>query len=90
MTLAERFGANLRRARTRAGISQTELALIAEMHRTAIWLLESGQRAPRLDTIVKLVSALGCSADDLIEGLRWKSNFATYGCWEVTEPGARL
>jgi transcriptional regulator with XRE-family HTH domain len=90
VTLAERFGANLRRARQRAGISQTELALIAEMHRTAIWQLESGQRAPRLDTLVKLISALECPADDLVEGLRWKSNFKTYGCWEVTEPGARL
>jgi hypothetical protein len=39
---------------------------------------------------VKLASALECPADDLVEGLRWKSNFKTYGCWEVTEPGARL
>jgi hypothetical protein len=52
--------------------------------------LESGQRAPRLDTLVKLISALECPADDLVVGLRWKSNFATYGSWEITEPGARL
>jgi transcriptional regulator with XRE-family HTH domain len=90
MTLTERFGANLRRARQRAGISQAELALATELHRTAIWLLESGQRAPRLDTLVKLLSALECPADDLVEGLRWKPDFKTYGEWEVTEPGARL
>jgi transcriptional regulator with XRE-family HTH domain len=90
MTLAERFGVNLRRVRRRAGISQSELALMTEMHRTGIWMLESGKRAPRLDTLVKLVSALQCPADELVEGMRWKPDFKTYGEWEVTDPGARL
>ena len=83
MNLKERFGANLKRARRRAGLSQEELALLTELHRTQISNLETGKRAPRLDTLVKLTSALGCSADELIEGLRWKPNFQTYGTWEV-------
>lgn len=83
MSLKERFSANLKSARRRAGITQAELGLMTELHRTEISLLENAKRMPRLDTLVKLTSALGCPANDLVEGMRWKPNFQTYGCWEV-------
>ncbi|HET7122091.1 MAG TPA: helix-turn-helix transcriptional regulator [Solirubrobacterales bacterium] len=90
MTIKERFAHNLRSARQGVGLTQEELAMMTEMHRTEISLLENAKRTPRLDTLVKLVRALDCPADELIEGLHWRSNFKTYGCWEITDPGVRL
>ena len=89
MSTRDRFGANLKRARLLAGISQTELALMTEMHRTQINRMEHGKVMPRLDTVAKLVSALNCSADQLIKGMVRRPNFKTYGAWEVAA-GARL
>jgi transcriptional regulator with XRE-family HTH domain len=83
VSLKERFSANLKRARRRAGLTQEELGLLTELHRTEISLLENAKRMPRLDTLVKLVCALECRADELIEGLIWLPNFKTYGRWEV-------
>ncbi len=90
MTLHGRFSVNLRRVRERAGITQTELALLTELHRTEINKLETGKRMPRLNTVVKLTSALDCRADELIEGMAWKPDLATFGFYEVTEPGGSL
>lgn len=90
MSLKERFSANLKRTRRRAGLTQEELGLMTELHRTEISLLENAKRMPRLDTLVKLVSALECRADELIEGMVWKPNFQTYGSWEITDPAATL
>jgi len=83
VSLKERFSANLKGVRHRVGISQQELALMTEMHRTEISYLENAKRMPRLDTLVKLTSALECRADELVEGLAWKPNLAAYGSWEV-------
>lgn len=85
MSLQERFSANLREVRKCRGMTQTELALMTELHRTQISLLERGKRLPRLDTLIKLTSALSCSADELTEGMRWKPNFKTYGEWEAVD-----
>ncbi len=81
MSIQGRFSANLRRVRKLRGMTQVELALMTELHRTQISLLERGKRMPRLDTLVKLVYALGCSADDLIEGIAWLSNPDDHGRW---------
>lgn len=83
MSLREPFSANLRRARSKAGITQEELGALTELHRTEISLLENGKRMPRLDTLVKLVCALECRPDDLIEGLVWLPNPDTHGRWAV-------
>ena len=53
MTVAEKFGRNLFMARRRSGLSQEELAIRAELHRTEISLLEKGRRMPRLDTLAR-------------------------------------
>ena len=42
MEVAQRFGENLRRLRKGTGISQEELGLRSELHRTEIGLLERG------------------------------------------------
>jgi transcriptional regulator with XRE-family HTH domain len=86
MSIAERFAANLKRCRERAGINKSQLARLTELDPTAISRFESGQRMPRLDTLVKLTGALDCRADELVEGLSWKPDAAdTYGSYEVAD-----
>jgi len=68
---AERFGRNLWRARRHAGFSQEELGRLASLHRTHIGFMEAGDRLPRVDTLVKLTSALAMGADELLQGIEW-------------------
>ena len=49
----------LRRSRQRAGLSQRELAARAHTSAAAICLYERGQRAPRVDTLERLLTAMG-------------------------------
>jgi transcriptional regulator with XRE-family HTH domain len=67
----ERFAANLRQARTAAGISQEELGNRCNLHRTEISLLERAGREPRLGTIVKLAGALETTPGELCTGIAW-------------------
>lgn len=71
MSPQERFAANLRKARTKAGISQEELGDRCDLHRTEISLLERAGREPRLATIVKLAGALDSSPAELCAGIAW-------------------
>ncbi len=67
----EQFAANLRRHRTRAGLSQEALADACDLHRTEISLLERRKRSPRLETIVILARGLGlASPTELLEGIK--------------------
>jgi transcriptional regulator with XRE-family HTH domain len=56
--VAERFGANLRRVCRREGLSQEGLAVRASLHRTEVGVLERGSRASRIDTLIRLASAM--------------------------------
>jgi len=79
----QRFAANLRRARTKAGVSQEELARRCDLHRTEVSLLERAGREPRLGTITKLAGSLGTTAAVLCEGITWSVEKARY---EVKAP----
>lgn len=68
---AKRLGRNLFKARRCAGFSQEELGALACLHRTEIGLVESGKRLPRVDTLVKLASALDVRAEELLKGIEW-------------------
>jgi transcriptional regulator with XRE-family HTH domain len=68
---AKRLGRNLFMARRRAGFSQEELGALACLHRTEIGFIEGGRRLPRVDTLVKLASALEIRADELVAGIEW-------------------
>jgi transcriptional regulator with XRE-family HTH domain len=81
-TIAKRFGKNLVRSRTRAGISQEELGVRAELHRTEIGVLERGERLPRLDTLIKLAGGLEIEAGEMLEGLHWSPPVAHSGNFE--------
>ncbi len=72
MSPQERFAANLRQARTQAGISQEELGDRCELHRTEISLLERAGREPRLATLVKLAGALETTPAELCAGIAWR------------------
>ena len=70
--VARRFGANLRRARKQADLSQEEVGFRSSLHRTEVGLLERGARVPRIDTLVKLAGALGVRIDcALLDGMTW-------------------
>jgi len=64
-----RFGANLRWARKRAGLSQETLAYDAEVDRAAISVYERGGREPNLRTVLKLSRALELSPVVLLDGV---------------------
>jgi transcriptional regulator with XRE-family HTH domain len=67
----EKFAANLRQQRDRAGLSQEALADACDLHRTEISLLERSKRSPRLETIVILARGLGLkSPAELLAGIR--------------------
>jgi transcriptional regulator with XRE-family HTH domain len=68
---AVRLGRNLFMARRRAGFSQEELAALASLHRTEVGMVEKGERLPRVDTLIKLASALSVGAGELLEGVDW-------------------
>lgn len=66
-----RFAANLRGARSQAGISQEELGRRCSMHRTEISVLERALRGPRLEVIIKLAGALEITPTQLCAGIDW-------------------
>lgn len=72
MDMESRFGLNLAAQREKAGLSQEELAFRANLHRTAISLLETGKREPRLRTIVSVAGALEISVEALLRGISFE------------------
>jgi transcriptional regulator with XRE-family HTH domain len=69
VTPQERFGANLRRTRREAGLTQEALTESTGVHMTEISRLENGQKDPQLTTIVRLATGLGIPAGELLAGL---------------------
>jgi transcriptional regulator with XRE-family HTH domain len=63
------FGANLKWARKRAGISQERLALDAKVDRAAISVYENGGREPNLRTVLKLALKLKIRPAQLLTGI---------------------
>jgi transcriptional regulator with XRE-family HTH domain len=63
------FGANLKWARKRAGISQERLALDAKVDRAAISVYENGGREPNLRTVLKLAMKLEIRPELLLTGI---------------------
>jgi transcriptional regulator with XRE-family HTH domain len=70
--LCLRFGENLRRARRLARLSQEELGRRASLNRTEISKLEHGERAPRLETIVKVAGGLEVDPGELLVQMAWQ------------------
>lgn len=69
--VAEGFAANLARHKQEKGLSLTQIAERAEIHRTHLGLLLRGGRVVRIDTVLKLSAALEIAPGALLEGVRW-------------------
>lgn len=64
--VAMRFGVKLRATRSEKGISQEQLADLADLHRTYVSSVERGERNITIETIEKLAKALGVAMSDLM------------------------
>lgn len=60
------FGKTLQQVRQKLGKSQEELAVLANLHRTAIGKIESGERDPSLSNSIAIADALGIPIQDLL------------------------
>ena len=60
------LGAELRKAREAAGLTQEQLAAKAGVHRTYISFLERDVKSPTLNVLFRLCEALGISPSKLV------------------------
>jgi transcriptional regulator with XRE-family HTH domain len=59
------IGPCLRALREASGLSQEDLAHLAGVHRTFVGLVENGRRHPRVDSVDRVLHALGATWTDL-------------------------
>ena len=59
-----KVGKRIKELRNKLGISQEELAFKSEIHRTYIASLEVGKRNVSIETLEKIVNALGVSLSE--------------------------
>lgn len=59
----------------------------AGLHRTEVGLLEHGKRVPRIDTLLKLMTAVEVPAADLLDGMDWMPPRTTEGRFFVRRDG---
>lgn len=67
MSITEKFGKRVKEIRQSKGITQEELALKSQLHRTYISSIELGKRNISLLNIEKLAKALDCSIPDFFD-----------------------
>jgi transcriptional regulator with XRE-family HTH domain len=65
----ERFGKNVRAARTEKGWTQEQLAHESGLAVVQISRIERGVREVRLTTLLRLITALGTDPETLLAGL---------------------
>jgi len=61
------FGANLRRERTRKGLTQEKLAELADLNTRTVQKIEAGNINILLTTVLRLRKALGCRWERLMD-----------------------
>ena len=64
-----RVGQNVCRLRTNKNFTQEQLAEKADISRRYLQRIESGEKNPTVDILTKLRRALGCTWNDLFEGV---------------------
>ena len=65
MDVRVRVGLNVQKARRARGVSQEELAHLAEMHQTYLSGVERGKRNPSILVLDRIATALGLDIADL-------------------------
>lgn len=63
------FGENMRAARTRAGMTQTDLAAVDGLDRAAISLTEKGKRSPDMRTLLRIAQGVKATPAQLVQGI---------------------
>lgn len=66
------LGERVRDFRVELGLSQEDIADLAEMHVTNLGKIERGQSNPSLTTIVRVAGVMGVDPADLVRGLGLK------------------
>lgn len=61
------FGSKVRELRIKSGLSQEQLAHLADVHRTYIGMIERAEKNITLINIQKIANALGVKINDLIK-----------------------
>ncbi len=61
------FGDKVREVRTKKGLSQEQLAHLADVHRTYIGMIERAEKNITLINIEKIANALGVNINELIK-----------------------
>ena len=64
---AQKLGQNLKRIRTKKGISQGDIARTLEVNKSYVSNVENGKANPTLATIAKLARAIGASVGELMK-----------------------
>lgn len=90
VSLRERFGVNLRKARHAAYLTQEKLGFQCGLDRTEISLLERGGREPQMETLVKLTGGLGISPEQLYAGIGWHPASGRLSVTPAPLPPARV
>lgn len=67
MNVRARLGENTRRRRLELGMSQEDLAAVAELDRTYVSGIERGIRNPSLEVLARLAGALNISIGELTD-----------------------
>ncbi|MGN6371446.1 MAG: helix-turn-helix domain-containing protein [Solirubrobacteraceae bacterium] len=63
------FGANMRAARKRANMTQTDLAAVDGLDRAAISLTEKGKRSPDMRTLLRIAHGVRATPAELVQGI---------------------
>lgn len=63
--LLRRLGANLRRERTKLGISQPKLGQLSGIHFRTVARIEAGELNIKPETLCRISLAIGCSVEEL-------------------------
>lgn len=67
--LSVKFGNKVREFRIKKGLSQEELAGLADVHRTYIGMIERAEKNITLETAKKIAYALRINMEELLKGI---------------------
>lgn len=66
-TVEQSLGRNIQRLRRAKGYTQQQLAEMVGISTNYLSDIERGKNSARIDKLVAVINALGCSADDIFE-----------------------
>lgn len=82
--LACAIGRNVASRRREAGMSQGDVGEAAELHPTAVGLIERGERSAQVNSLVRIAGALEVEPGELLEGIYWKPPKINIGRFEFS------